>query len=249
MSAWIIPALPVASLWTAFHTSNFLSGKLIVIVLIGASAVAWAVMVTKYYDLKQAKRETDRFQLAFRRESYPMALFVRRQQYPGSPMYRVYLSGCAAVGGELGAGGQTTSDLFARDAKQRRIQLSPTQVEVVRRVTERSVDDETLLLEDRMGFLLTAVTVSPLLGLLGTVWGVLDAFGAMAERGSATLSAVAPGISSALLTTVVGLLVAIPSSIGYNLLSGRIRKLAVQIDNFGQEFVSDLQRTFSDRKT
>ena len=95
-----------------------------------------------------------------------------------------------------------------------------------------------------MGILATAVSASPLLGLLGTVWGVLDAFGAMAVAGAANLSAVAPGISAALLTTVVGLLVAIPSAIGYNVLTSKIRELAVQMDNFAQEFVAELQRRF-----
>ncbi|MDZ4198499.1 MAG: MotA/TolQ/ExbB proton channel family protein [Kiritimatiellia bacterium] len=240
-----IPLLPTANLLTAFNTSNFLSGKLIVLVLIGASATAWVVMLTKYFELAQAQRETNRFQLAFRRESYPLTLFIRRQVFSGSPLHQVYLAGCAAIGGELDASGRATSDLFVSESERKRIELTPLQVEVVRRVTERTVSDQILLLEDRMGFLMTAVSVSPLLGLLGTVWGVLDAFGAMALRGSANISAVAPGISSALLTTVVGLLVAIPSTVGYNLLAGRIRKLSVQMDNFGQEFVSDLQRTFS----
>jgi biopolymer transport protein ExbB/TolQ len=82
------------------------------------------------------------------------------------------------------------------------------------------------------------------LGLLGTVWGVMDAFAGMAESGSAALSAVAPGISGALLTTIVGLLVALPSMIGYNLLSSRIRSLSVQMDNFSQEFISAIQNAY-----
>ena len=92
-----------------------------------------------------------------------------------------------------------------------------------------------------MGFLATAVTTAPFLGLLGTVWGVMAAFGGMAAQKSAQLSAVAPGISSALLTTVVGLLVALPSAIGYNLLSNQIRQLCVKTDNFAQELVSDIE--------
>ncbi len=88
------------------------------------------------------------------------------------------------------------------------------------------------------------VSASPLLGLLGTVWGVLDSFTQMALQGVANLSAVAPGIASALLTTVVGLLVAIPSSIGYNMLIAKIRTMAVQMDNYADEFMAQLQRTF-----
>ena len=93
-----------------------------------------------------------------------------------------------------------------------------------------------------MGFLATAVSSAPLLGLLGTVWGVMESFGGMAITGAPTLAAVAPGISGALLTTVVGLLVALPSAIGFNWITNRIRSLCVQMDNFAQEFTADVQR-------
>ena len=95
-----------------------------------------------------------------------------------------------------------------------------------------------------MGLLATAVTGAPFLGLLGTVWGVMDAFKAMAVTGSVMLSEVAPGISGALLTTVVGLLVALPSLIGYNLLSSEIRRMSVAMENFSDELVKDLERHF-----
>lgn len=95
-----------------------------------------------------------------------------------------------------------------------------------------------------MGLLATAVSSSPMLGLLGTVWGVMDSFVAMAQQGSVNLSAVAPGIAGALLTTVIGLLVAIPSAIGYNLLASRVRTLSVLMDNFADEFMAEVQRHF-----
>jgi biopolymer transport protein TolQ len=122
--------------------------------------------------------------------------------------------------------------------------LNLLQLNAVRNAAERQIADQQLGLESKMGFLSTAVSASPLLGLLGTVWGVLDSFTQMALQGSANLSAVAPGIASALLTTVVGLLVAIPSSIGYNMLLAQIRTMAVQMDNYADEFMSQLQRTF-----
>ena len=95
-----------------------------------------------------------------------------------------------------------------------------------------------------MLMLATAVSAAPFLGLLGTVWGVMDGFGAMAQEGAANLSAVAPGISAALLTTVVGLLVARPSSIGYNWLLEQIRQQTEFIENFSQEFNSSVRRTY-----
>jgi biopolymer transport protein ExbB/TolQ len=235
--------LPLADVVTAFNTSNWLSGKLIVLLLVAASVVAWSVMVSKYKDLKLAQLASRKFRDAFRQENHPLAVFLRRQAYPASPLFKVYEAGCVAIGGELMHGRAHSQDLFSVEEVER-LRLTPLQIEVVRRATERTVADQALVLESRMGWLATAVSASPMLGLLGTVWGVLDAFGAMALSGAATLSAVAPGISGALLTTVVGLLVAIPSAIGYNVLTNRIRELAVQMDNFAQEFVAELQRTF-----
>ncbi|OQA25028.1 MAG: Biopolymer transport protein ExbB [Verrucomicrobia bacterium ADurb.Bin345] len=223
-----IPLLPLADFITAYQTSNLVSGKLIVLILVVFSIVAWSVMITKSKELKAAQEASRRFQAAFRNETHPLALYLKRQAYPESPLFKIYEAGCIAIGG----------------ARLEGHRLNQLQVEVVRRATERSVADEALTLESRMGFLATAVSASPMLGLLGTVWGVLDSFAAMAVVGSANLSAVAPGISGALLTTVVGLLVAIPSAIGYNMLTSKIRQIAVQMDNFAQEFVADLQRTF-----
>ncbi len=239
-----LPWLPPADVLMAFRNSNWLSGKLIVIILFTASVFAWTVMISKYRELSAAQRASLRFLHAFRREGHPLTIFLRKQRFDESPLFRIYEAGCAAIGAELPDANAATMDLLPPHERLRRIEMNPSQIEVVRRVTERTVADQALLLESRMGFLMTAVSASPLLGLLGTVWGVLDAFGAMAVKGMANLSAVAPGISGALLTTVVGLLVAIPSSIGYNMLAGRIRQLAVQMDNFSQEFVAELQRAF-----
>ncbi len=99
-----------------------------------------------------------------------------------------------------------------------------------------------------MPLLAISVTAAPFLGLLGTVWGVLVAFTRMTTNlGGALLGAVAPGIAGALLTTVVGLLVALPSAIGYNLLVADIKRMCVEMDNFADELVADLQSVCSDR--
>ena len=242
----LVHMMPLAmnSMIESFMTSNWLSGKAIVIILIVASIMAWTVMVSKYRELRQAERGSLRFLNAFRREAHPLAIFVRRQSVTESPLARIYEAGCSTLGAEVGEGGKGGAELFAADPELQRIKLNSLQIEVVRRATERTVADQALMLENRMGILMTAVSASPLLGLLGTVWGVLDAFVEMSHGGMVNLSKVAPGISGALLTTVIGLLVALPSSIGYNILAGHIRGLAVQMDNFAQELVAELQREY-----
>lgn len=236
------PVLPLADFIYAFRVSSFLSGKLIIFILFAFSIVAWSVMVTKALELRQAHRVSRHFVGLFRREQHPLGLFLRRQRFPDSPLFKVYESACLAVGVELESRGGD-QELFYKGLEGK-TSLTVMQIGAVRNAAERQIADQQLVLEGKMGFLSTAVSASPLLGLLGTVWGVLDSFSQMAVQGVANLSAVAPGIASALLTTVVGLLVAIPSSIGYNMLASRIRSLTVQMDNFADEFMAQLQRTF-----
>lgn len=206
----------------AFNESA-LPGKIIVLLLFISSIGVWYLMASKFHQLIIARRSSERFIALFRDKPTP---FSEGTRVPLSPLNTLYEESCKAISDEK-------SDT-----------LSDHQLELVRAVMDRTMADEALQLEGGMGLLATAVSSAPFLGLLGTVWGVMDAFGAMAETGAATLSAVAPGIAGALLTTVIGLLVALPSAIGYNLLTSRIRHLGVQMDNFSQEFMIAVQLHF-----
>ena len=237
--------MSTANMIYAFSTSNFLSGKLIVVILFAASILAWSVMITKYKELKKAQEESLRFLGVFRSEKHPLTIFLKQQKYSKSPVYKIYEGACMAVGVQLESVSSDRSELYLRDLSSKLQRLSTMQIGAVRNAAERGVADQALMLENKMGFLATAVSSSPLLGLLGTVWGVLDSFCSMAVQGSVNISAVAPGIAGALLTTVIGLLVAIPSAIGYNMLTSRIRQICVQMDNFADEFIAELQRHFA----
>lgn len=245
MNGLLAPILTTGAVSFAFSQSSA-PGKLIVLILLASSVGVWTVMITKFMQLWIARRASDRFLGAFRAEAEPVALFMKRRRMPETPLQALYDAGCNAAGNEFSLIGINPEELFSgTDAGGEYRKLEAHQVEAVRNVVDRTLADEALRLEDRMGVLATAVSACPFLGLLGTVWGVMDAFGGMATSGSAMLSAVAPGISGALLTTVVGLLVALPSSIGYNILTSRIRRLAVQMDNFSQEFTAAIQQHYS----
>ena len=235
--------LPLASIWYSFTTSE-LSGKVIIFILLGTSVYAWTIMLSKWFELKRARRESERFVQAYRRDPEPLALFLQRQRFVDSPVFHVYQKACLAVGVEMEArqdedGYRGELGLQAGSPRMNTLQLG-----AVRNAAEREVSEQLLQLEEKLGILATAVSSGPLLGLLGTVWGVMTAFSGMAELGSANLSAVAPGIAGALLTTVVGLVVAIPSAVGYNWLTSDIRKLTVQMDNFADALLADMQRRF-----
>lgn len=231
--------LPIGGAFFALSQSNS-AGKVIVLILFVGSILTWTVMVAKIRELSAAKRSSVRFIAAYRGEKHPLSLFAASQQYVGSPLDAVYEATCSALGSELGENGE--ADGRERIAQVRR--LADGVMTCVRNVAVRTTADQSLILEENMGFLATATTTAPFLGLLGTVWGVMEAFGGMAMTGSAMLSDVAPGISGALLTTVVGLLVALPSAIGYNMLSDQIRRMCVMMDNFSQELIGDIERHY-----
>ena len=117
------------------------------------------------------------------------------------------------------------------------VKLSDAQYNAIEAVLESEVSSQIETLETRIGLLATLVSLSPFCGLFGTVWGVMMAFCGIAAAGKSDFTALAPGVAGALLTTVAGLVVAIPSLVGYNMLNSMIRSLTVMMDNFAEEFM------------
>jgi biopolymer transport protein TolQ len=239
-------SLPVAmSWWTAFNQSGMF-GKIIVMVLVLGSVFVWSIMLSKYIHLRSVERRSEAFLMEYRRAIHPMALFnsVKNSARDEFPLREIYYRACSVLGASLESSYHSAEDLFS-DSSVPRINVDERTVDAVRSAADRSVADEVLNLEKQVGWLAIAASAAPFLGLLGTVSGVMDSFGSMASAGAALLSEVAPGISAALLTTVVGLIVALPSSIGYNVLSTHIRRLTVMMDNFAQELTCDIERMHS----
>jgi biopolymer transport protein ExbB/TolQ len=130
----------------------------------------------------------------------------------------------------------------AGEARKKHISLKS--MEHVKRLMENTVAQESLKLESGLILLAIAVSGAPFLGLLGTVWGVMDTFAGIARAGNASMAAMAPGVAAALVTTVAGLLVAIPSMFGYNWLVHNLRVRTVELDNFAQELVSKMETEY-----
>ena len=236
--------LMLASLGLAFRQSE-LNGKVIVLILVFISVGAWTVMLTKFAQLHAARQASNRFLKVFREQARATNLFVKKQHMPETPLDAIYTAGCKALIDQLILIGVDRDEILMGNVyPQGQRRLDTHQMDVIRDAADCALADKALELESLMGLLGTAVSVGPFLGLLGTVWGVMGTFSGMATAGSATLSAVAPGISGALLCTVAGLLVALPATIGYSLLATRIRYLSVQMDNFSQEFTGRIQQEF-----
>ncbi|MES2568638.1 MAG: MotA/TolQ/ExbB proton channel family protein, partial [Verrucomicrobiota bacterium] len=227
MAATLFPLSLFASgsgLIFALETST-LPGQIILFLLFVASVFSWTVMATKYRVLQIANRQRRHFLELFRSDRQPLHLYAERARYEGAPVFSVYKAGCRELTYQL-LGSAEVDETF-RGRLDLAPKISPAQMRVVVTAMERAVGETALRLESQMIVLATAVSGAPFLGLLGTVWGVMDTFSDVAAAGSANLAAMAPGVSAALITTVTGLLVAIPAMFGYNFLITTLRGMIV----------------------
>jgi biopolymer transport protein ExbB/TolQ len=225
----------------AFENST-LPGKTIILLLFLASIFSWSVMVTKWRVIRHAQRRRDQFLEIFRTDRQPLRIYADRQRFEGAPVFAVYKAGCKELTFQL-LGSAEVDETF-RGRLDSAPKISPAQMRVVSTAMERAVGETALKIESQMIILATAVSGAPFLGLLGTVWGVMETFAGVAESGSANLAAMAPGVSAALITTVTGLLVAIPAMFGYNYLVTTIRATIVELDNFAAELGSEFEHKF-----
>ena len=225
----------------AFADSDF-CGQMIVVLQIVMSIYSWAVFLGKFMALGSVNERSRRFADNFASHDDPLALYCDKSYaFQDSPMEHVY---------------RRTAERFVKLIPQHQLlllqqdattcpSLTPAQMELVEATCAHATDEESVALNKGMTFLAIVTSSAPLMGLFGTVWGVMLAFQAMAASGSANIAELAPGISSALLTTVVGLLVAIPSTVAYNALQSKLEAYAVQLEGFSEELMGKLTLNYS----
>ena len=221
------------SLVDGFLGSN-LVGQGIVVVQLLSSVVMFAVIIGKWKELGYFRRATRRFARDFTTSHDALEYYLERRPTIVSGLERIYKETCERLlklltpdVRSLLVGRQTNGDGSAA--------LTAREIELVRGTCEHALDDEEIQVERGMGVVATVVALSPMLGLLGTVWGVLDAFAEMGTEGSANLATIAPSISAALVTTVVGLLVAIPGVVAFNRMNATIRNVTSDMEGFADD--------------
>ena len=225
----------------AFEHST-VAGKIVLLTLAIGSIFSWSVMITKMRVIRFARKQTARFLEAFRQDRQPLRLFERNARFVGAPIFNVYRAGCKELAFHLLGSAEVDETFRARLGVAEKI--TPAQMNAVRAAMERAVGETALELESQMILLATAVSGAPFLGLLGTVWGVMDTFTDVAVAGSPNLATMAPGVSGALITTVTALCVAIPAMFGYNFLVTSIRGMIVQMDNFAAELAREFEHKY-----
>ena len=198
-----------------------LFAKIILVVLLIMSVYSWAVMWNRFQVFARVKRANDVFLAAFRRLRPGADCRLVCEQHPHSMLARVALSGQRTLDHHPSAPGGSPAVRY----------------EMAQKAMERAANDEAAALERHVGFLATTGSVSPFIGLMGTVWGVMSSFINIGAQGSASLVVVAPGIAEALIATVAGLAAAIPAVVGYNHLVGRLRDFTNAAVQFSGEFL------------
>jgi len=198
--------------------------KAVLLFLLAFSVLSWAVILSKWKLIKSARGQSARFLQAFRKAQRMQDIASVASQFRPSPLVGVFEGAVAEFRRQMG----TTGGIHNSTAIQRAMQISSS--------------EEITRFESNVPWLAITGAVTPFIGLFGTVWGIIDAFHGLGTAGAATLRAVAPGISEALITTAAGLAAAIPAVIAYNLIIGSIRELASRNDDFTLEMLNLVER-------
>ena len=214
-------------------------GKGIVIILMGFSVVSWAMILLKYQFLRKSEKESHTFFQEFRRTKNIDVLFKLAETRKFSPLATLFIEGYRGAESIL----KTLPEGKATEEER------PLISQEIERLLKITTQDEIVYMERYLAFLGTTGTVGPLLGLFGTVWGIMDAFYGIGLKGAGDIGALAPGLAAALINTISGLFVAIPAIIAYNYFADKIRDIAIRCDSFSMEFLSYLERNMLRRKS
>jgi len=228
-----VPTTP----WELVLTSSR-ETKFVLIVLVVFSVVSWYLIFLKVWQFRRLRRQADRFMAEIEKAPRLDDAYRVAMRLPSSPYNRVLREGVHFFS-ELKPGGLKSS---AGPAAPPQVTLTITQLEALRMVLGKEVAAERDAAARFIPWLATFGSVSPLLGLLGTVLGVMDAFIGIAVGGSGNIGAVAPGVAEALVTTVMGLAVAVPSVMAYNILVSRLGLFAGELEGFAQEIIGTMAR-------
>ena len=198
--------------------------KIVLAILLLFSVLSWSIILAKGTKFRRMRAQSGRFLRAFRKAAGRLQdVSAVSEQFKPSPLVSVFEGGYDEFRRQSGAG-------------------SPRNIAAVQRATQIASSEEMTQMESRLPWLATTGAVTPFVGLFGTVWGIIDAFQGLGNAGAATLRAVAPGISEALITTAAGLFTAIPAVIAYNQYMQQIREFGARMDDFGLELLNTVDR-------
>jgi biopolymer transport protein TolQ len=220
----LLPALFVGGEIVDLVGETGFVAKAVLLTLAAFSVVSWSIILSKWGLLRRARVQSGRFVRAFRKAQRLQDVAAVAEQFRPSPLTGIFEGGFEEYRRQVSSSG-AVRNLVA-----------------IQRAMQIAASEELTRFERNMPWLAITGAVTPFVGLFGTVWGIIDAFHGLGTAGGATLRAVAPGISEALITTAAGLVAAIPAVIAYNLIGGSVREFAARGDDFALEMLNAVER-------
>ena len=236
-----MPAAAPSSDFVRLIADASLVSQVVLVILVIFSVVAWAVIAGRLVALGRARRQSAQFLQAFRTSAKFSDAQAVCPSLSASPLVGMFQAGFAELNAQLRspapASGTDTGGAPARPTIR--------SLNAIDRALLRASSAEVAKLERQITFLATTASITPFIGLFGTVWGIMTAFSNIGAQGSTDLSVVAPGIAEALIATAMGLFAAIPAVYFYNHLTSGVKAQATEMDDFALEFLNICERNFS----
>jgi biopolymer transport protein TolQ len=213
---------PSSAIVEMLHNSGPVAIAVLAVLLL-ASLYSWAIIFGKLATFKRARAQSSRFLRAFRKAQRLQEIATVSEQFKPSPLVSVF------------------DEVYETYRRQTGGLGPPRNITSLERSAQTASSESLTVLESRLTWLATIGAISPFVGLFGTVMGIVEAFHGLGTAGAATLRAVAPGVSEALITTAAGLLVAVPAVVAYNQFTARCREFAARNDDFSRELLNSLE--------
>lgn len=220
--------------WDILAGTSFF-GWIILCILIIMSLVSWGIMFNKYRLFKEVDSQNHKFLALFKRAGGVSEMLGQTKSFRLSPFTGIYQAGISEADAIIEA--KNKGGIPPEKRK-----LDEDDFKTITLMLDKATVEEVSKLEKYVVFLATTANAAPFLGLLGTVVGVMDSFWSIGERGSASLTVVAPGIAEALLATIIGLAAAIPAVIGYNWANNKLRYMTDRSNGFGFELLARIKK-------
>jgi biopolymer transport protein ExbB/TolQ len=232
------PLFASGALQFAFEKATT-EGKITITALALLSIFSWTIILRKFYQLVTARNSSKKFYAAYSSSRDPLDIKRSQSEFEAAPAYQLYIRGADELEFHL----QKNPKLVKGEKR-----VSTAAFEAIKVTLEQAAAAEAMSLEKGMIVLSTAVAGGPFIGLLGTVWGVMETFAGIARANSASLTAMAPGVAGALIATVTGLLVAIPAMFAYNFMVTTIRAITQELDGFAAVYATQIDHAYVENR-
>jgi biopolymer transport protein TolQ len=216
--------------------------QLVLLMLLFFSVTSWAIILVKYRYIKRAFKQSAEFTEFFWKSRDLSNAFAKAKQLHGSPLARIFRIGYLELKKTSQTGEVAQPESAEKSGNSFPINTKFTGIDNVKRALRRATNTEMTRMSQMVPFLATTGNTAPFIGLFGTVWGIMNSFSGIGQRGSASLAVVAPGISEALVATAAGLAAAIPAVIAFNFFMNKIRIVETELYSFSADFLNIIER-------